>query len=261
VGRIKKQKMKGVLLFAFNTPDVDYVKMASVTAKKVNSFLDLPCTLITDCETNLKFDNVLYLERDASNHKRQKVWNNKGRYNAYDLSPYDETIILDVDYVLNSNKLTQVFDFYDDFCVHNSSGYLMYPNSEQEKLGQHSFNTLWATVLFFKKTERVKLLFDCVKMVQENYDHYVDLHGMWSDTFRNDHAFAIANRILNGHLEDKSSFIPWNLLHIGEKTYVEKLSETNYKVILKEDKSKYILIKDIDFHMLNKDNFIEMFDE
>jgi hypothetical protein len=55
---------------------------------------------------------VVYLERDASNHKRQKVWNNKGRYNAYELSPYDETIILDVDYVLNSNKLTQVFDFY-----------------------------------------------------------------------------------------------------------------------------------------------------
>lgn len=253
--------MKGVLLFAFNNNEVDYVKMASITAQRVNNFLNLPCTLVTDKDTNYKFDNIVYLDKDSSNKKRQKIWNNKGRFNAYHLSPYDETLVLDVDYVLNSSQLLNVFNFYDDFCIHNSSSFLMYPNVEQEKLGSASFNTLWATVLFFKKTSRVKYLFECVKMVQENYQHYVDLHGMWSDTFRNDHAFAISNRILNGHIEDNSNYIPWNLLHIGEKTLVQKISKTEYKILLLEDKTKYIIVKDIDFHMLDKNNFIEIFNE
>jgi hypothetical protein len=253
--------MKGVLLFAFNNDETDYVKMASITAKKVNDYLNLPCTLITDTETTFDFDNVIYLDKDSSNKKRQKVWNNKGRYNAYHLSPYDETLVLDVDYVINSKRLLTVFDFYDDFCIHNSSSFLMYPDFEQEKLGESSFNTLWATVLFFKKTNRVEYLFDCVEMVQKNYQHYVDLHGMWSDTFRNDHAFAIANRIVNGHIEQTSNYIPWNLLHIGENTFVEKLSETEYKIILREEKTKYIIVKNTDFHMLDKNNFMEMFNE
>lgn len=253
--------MKGVLLFAFNNNDVDYVKMASITAKKVNSYLNLPCTLITDQETTYQFDNVIYLEKDSSNTKHKKVWNNKGRFNAYHLTPYDETLVLDVDYVLNSNKLQKVFTFYDDFAIHKTSSFLMYPNFEQEKLGPSSFDTLWATVLFFKKTERVKYLFDCVKMIQENYQHYVNLHGMWSNTFRNDHAFAIANRIINGHIEDFTSYIPWNLIHIGEKTEVKKLTETEYKITLHSDKSKYIVINDTDFHMLDKNNFIKIFDE
>lgn len=253
--------MKGVLLFAFNTDDVDYIKMAHITAQRVNYFLDLPCTLITDSETNYKFDQIIYLDRDKTNSKRQKLWFNKGRYNAYALSPYDETIILDVDYVVNSNNLIKVFDFYDDFCIHNACSYLMYPNAEEEKLGHSSFNTLWATVLFFKKNSRVKLLFDTVKMVQENYQHYVNLHGMWSDTFRNDHAFAISNRIINGHLEDKGNYIPWHLLHIGENTFVQKLSDTEFKIILNLEKTKYIIIKDTDFHMLDKNNFLDLFNE
>jgi hypothetical protein len=53
--------MKGVLLFAFNNDEIDYVKMASITARKVNDYLNLPCTLITDAETTFKFDNIIFL--------------------------------------------------------------------------------------------------------------------------------------------------------------------------------------------------------
>lgn len=253
--------MKGVLLFAFNNEQVDYVKMAKITADRVNKFLDLPCTIVTDKPTLYQFDGYVYLESDDTNIKRDQIWKNKGRYNAFELTPYEETLLLDVDYVINSNNLNKVFTFYDDFAIHNSSSFLMYPETETEKVSPTSFNTLWATVLFFKKTNRVKYIFDSVKMVQENYQHYVNLHGMWSGTFRNDHAFAISNRIVNGHLENLSDYIPWNLLHIGEHTFVEKLDEARYKIILKQNKSKYIIIENTDFHMLDKKNFMEIFNE
>lgn len=253
--------MRGVLLFAFNNGEVDYVKMAHITAERVHRFLNLPCTLVTDKPTQHNFDNIVYLESDTSNSKHNKVWINKGRYNAYELSPYDETLVLDVDYVVNSNKLNKVFDIYDDYCIHNTVSYLMYPNALQEQLSPASFNTLWATVFFFKKTNTVKSFFDCVKMVQDNYQHYINLHGMWSTTYRNDHAFAIANRIINGHIEDNTKYIPWNLVHIGEQTFAEKLSDTEYKIILKQNKNEYIIVKDTDFHMMNKINFMEIFHE
>jgi hypothetical protein len=253
--------MRGVLLFAFNNGEVDYVKMAYLTSQRVHKFLNLSCTLVTDKSTEYKFDNIVYLESDPSNTKHNKVWINKGRYNAYELSPYDETLVLDVDYVINSDKLNTVFDFYDDFCIHNSTSFLMYPNALQEKLSPTSFETLWATVFFFKKSQCVRHFFTGVEMVQQNYQHYINLHGIYSTTYRNDYAFTIANRIVNGHLENVEQYIPWNLIHAGEQTFVERVTDTEYKIILKQNKTEYIIVKDTDFHMMNKNNFMELFDE
>ena len=49
--------------------------------------------------------------------------------------------------------------------------------------------------------------------------------------------------------------------NVLEKTEVKKLTETEYKITLHSDKSKYIVINDTDFHMLDKNNFIKIFDE
>ena len=101
---------KGALLFAFNTDTVDYFSMAVYTAKRINHFLNLPVTVITDNIENTincdyQFDNVIYTESDHSNFKDNKVWLNKGRYQAFNDSPYDETLLLDTDYIINSDKL------------------------------------------------------------------------------------------------------------------------------------------------------------
>ena len=38
----------GVLLFAFNNEQVDYVSQAQYLAKRIRKYLDLPTTLVTD---------------------------------------------------------------------------------------------------------------------------------------------------------------------------------------------------------------------
>ena len=38
----------GVLLFAFNNEQVDYVAQAQYLAKRIRKYLDLPTTLVTD---------------------------------------------------------------------------------------------------------------------------------------------------------------------------------------------------------------------
>ena len=83
---IRKATMKGALLFAFNTDTVDYVKMAVFTAKRINRFLNLPVTIVTDNNTNLStydysFDNVVIADADKTNERNNQQWLNKGKTN------------------------------------------------------------------------------------------------------------------------------------------------------------------------------------
>ena len=106
---------KGVLLFAFNNGTTDYFKMAIATANRAYEFLGLGTTVVTDSNTIVEnyshnLDNIIIVDSDSSNKNvDNQIWINKGRYQAYDLSPYDETLLLDTDYLINSDTLLKPF--------------------------------------------------------------------------------------------------------------------------------------------------------
>jgi hypothetical protein len=104
-------------------------------------------------------------------------------------------------------------------------------------------------------------------MVQKNYDHYANLYGFIGGLYRNDFGLTIALRIVNGHTTNKQDVIPWNLLHIGQTkhTFADTDAEfnTNYTILhdvwnRSKVKKEYISIADCDFHMMSKDNFLEL---
>ncbi len=252
--------MKGVLLFAFNNETLDYYKMAVFTAKRVNKFLNLPVTVITDeksiTDNTYSFDKTIFVQAQTDNKKGNQTWINKGRYQAYDLSPYDETIVLDTDYIVNSQTLLKPFELYDDFMCHKNTSFIM-DNKPQELIGK-MLQTLWATVLYFKKTQRTKYIFECMKMIQYNYAHYVQLYNVPSLLYRNDYSLTIANKIVNGHLENQQDYIPWNLNHVDKGLYVSQVDDTIYKIFKQNKRTEYVIIKDTDFHMLDKNNFMRI---
>lgn len=257
---------RGALLFAFNNGTVDYYEMAIRTSKRINKFLNLPVTVVTGPDTDLskydyQFDNVIIEEPDTSNTKQQTVWINKGRHKAYELSPYDETLVLDTDYLINSDTLLKPFELYDDFMCHKYTSFLMLPEAEQEELSPVSFQTLWATVIYFKKTTRAKQIFECMSMVQHNYTHYCNLFKLASTQYRNDHSLAISLRIVNGGTENPQDYIPWNLVHVNDTVKVYRDSDTSYTLMKQNERTEYLKIKDSDFHLLNKQNFMELTDE
>ena len=100
---------KGVLLFAFNSEKYDYFSMAVYTAKRINHFLQLPVTIVTDEDslgnTEGIFHNVITTDPNKNNRRDWGQWINKDRYRAFEFSPYDETLLLDTDYVVNSDKI------------------------------------------------------------------------------------------------------------------------------------------------------------
>jgi hypothetical protein len=255
--------MKGVLLFAFNNGKTDYFEMAVRTAKRVKHFLNLPTSVITDTNTDVSkyeqvFDNVITTTSDNSNTKANIVWINKGRHKAYELSPYDETLILDTDYLINSDKLLKPFELYDDFMCHNSTSFILFPDAIQEKVSEQFINTLWATVIYFKKTERTKQIFECMEMIQNNYSHYVNIFNMNNTMYRNDYSLTIALWIVNGHSHNMNDYIPWNLVHLSNQIKAYKTNSTEYLFI---DNQKYSTLKDMDFHILDKNTFMELTNE
>jgi hypothetical protein len=265
---------RGAILFAHNSPKYDYYSMAVATAKRINHFLRLPVTIVTDEDSvdltsTYKFDKTIITVPDKNNKRDWGIWINKGRYQAYEFSPYDETLLLDVDYVVNSDKLNKTFDLSKDFSCHNRAEFFMNPNISQETLGPFSFDTLWATVIMFKKTKKSKQIFECLEMVQKNFNHYANIYGFISDTFRNDYALTLALRLINGHIIPKDNIIPWSLMHLGSNsnTKIYKNSDdkfnTEYTVMMDvvtrgKTRKEYMLIKDMDFHVIDKEYFMDI---
>jgi len=263
---------RGAILFAFNSPRYNYYDMAVYAARRIEHFLNLPVTLVTDESSvpeisGYNFDQVIKVVPDKNNIRDYSVWINKGRYQAFDLSPYDETVLLDVDYIVNSDKVLKTFEIMDDFCCHDNTEFFMHPNAPQEILSAYSYKTLWATVVAFKKSKRAEQIFKSLKMIQENYEHYADIHSFVAGVYRNDYALTLALRIANGHCILPGDIIPWNLVHAGKdvKVYANDSHtlNTHFTVMFANQqrgkfRNEYITIKDMDFHMMNKSNFVEI---
>jgi glycine betaine/choline ABC-type transport system substrate-binding protein len=137
----------------------------------------------------------------------------------------------------------------------------------QEMLSNYNFKTLWATVVKFNKTKRAENIFQSIKMVQNNYEHYANLHSFIASPYRNDYAITLATRIANGNTLTVEDLIPWNLVHIGKNTIVYKNNDdifNNEYTIMFDNwqrgkiRKEYIIVKDMDFHVMNKENFMEL---
>lgn len=235
-------KSKGVLLFAFNTNTVDYVKIANQTARLIKHALNLPVTIITDQEVDNQFKNV------RQGYANGAEWRNGDRYRTYELSPYDETILLDTDYLVLDDSLLKILDTTIDYRLmhHNQSP----RQSMSGNMGELSLDYVWATVVAFKRTTKSKLLFDLVGRVQRNYSYYRKLYNIRERNFRNDYAFAIANNILSGYTTDTSQSIPWTMLTLDKP--ITGIEIKNTMLVVREQEQAHVIPKQ-NIHVMDKD--------
>ena len=101
----------GVMLFSFNNEHTSYDRLTRRCIKHIKKYLQLPVTVVGDRE--FEGANNIIVKPTAGN-KRQYldakgvVWYNLERSNAYDLSPYDTTILLECDYFVMTDKLKEL---------------------------------------------------------------------------------------------------------------------------------------------------------
>ena len=240
-------KSRGVLLFAFNTTQLDYVKIAELSARLINHTLQLPVTIISD--NDIKNTLINYKPGQGT------AWRNGDRYRAYELSPYDETLLIDSDYLMLDSNLLKLFE--QDFDYRIMSGNYSQSGTWPDRMGPYGLPYLWATAVLFRKTDKTKMLFDLVGRIQRNYGYYLNLYHIKYGSFRNDYAFTIADNILNGYTQGLG--IPWPMLTFTE--VIESMTFANNLVTIKEKEKAYVIPKQ-NIHIMDKeyllsDNFTE----
>jgi hypothetical protein len=228
------EKSRGVVVFAFNT-DVDYVTIADRTSRLINHSLGLPVTLITDADSDPKFDydQVIRVNPQGNTTRTDLndfvvTWKNFGRYLAYELSPYEETVLVDTDYVVLDDSLNTLFSIPFDYRLmhHNTNP----DNTDYGTMGETSLPFVWATVILFRKSPRAQMLFSLVGRIQRNYNYYRALYNIQARNYRNDYAFAIANNILNGYNLNIDQSIPWSMFTVDKKIKQIQLTNTQVRI-------------------------------
>jgi hypothetical protein len=267
---------KGVLLFARNNGKLDYVKQAVYLANRIKKYLDLPVSVVTDSpdylltvDINKIVDKIITINAeesisnrryyDGSMYSQVASFKNDARSLAYDLTPYDETLVLDTDFIVCNSILKNCFEMSSDFLVYKKSSDIAKVRDESEfiKVSDYSIDFYWATVIFFRKTELNCIFFNLVKHIQDEWTHYRRVYQLESPMFRNDYAFSIAIHIMNGFQQgDFVTELPGNNIYSTDKDLLMSIvnDQLTFLVEKKDYLGEYTLIKTKaqNIHVMNK---------
>jgi hypothetical protein len=241
----------GAVIFALNNEHIDYVSMAQWSAKNIERHLGIPTHIVTDQDVEIKNTN----SRWFGDFGTTVLWHNQSRVNAYELSPWDRTLVLDADYVVASDQLKLLLDLDQDFLAHRWAHDV---TSKDDFTGHNYFGNYqmpmwWATVMMFRRSDHARLIFESMTMVRDHWHHYRKLYKFSNHSYRNDYALSIALGIVNGHTL-KHTGIPWSLASLTTEHKLTQLDQDEFRVdfVNSEQRPRWIKLTNQDFHAMGK---------
>jgi hypothetical protein len=270
---------RGILIYAHNSVSVDYAVMSIIAGGLAKKYLEVPVSLVTDPSTvewmrksnilekaTTVFDQLIVVDRPVTNNTRKLSdgnssevvpFLNSNRSSAWDLTPYDRTLLIDSDFLIFSKRLNEYWDVDIDVMIGDSINDI-YGGS---RLGYHDkyisdvgIKLYWATTVMFTKNQTSKLFFDTVNFVRENYEYYADVFRFDSRQFRNDIAFSVAKHILDGFETSNVNNLP-PVLTLLDKDILHTVNNTKLTLLVSPqlDASYCVAsINDTDIHIMNK---------
>ena len=265
----------GAVIFAHNNSTVDYIKLAVFAANRVKKYLDIPVSLITDSRDWLltaypdhPFDQIISATassttqqkkfHDGSIASKMLEWKNFSRNQVYDLTPYDRTIVLDSDYILNSSVLKSALNNKHDFQIYRNSFDLALDRPVMfDRINSYSIPFYWATVFVFEKNDLMQSFFDLIEYIKANWNYFKVLYSIDAHTYRNDFAFSIAIHIMNGKTNGNFAVeLPGTMTFTTDKDVLiaAKDNKMSFLVEKKDHLGEYIAVKTtgLDVHVMNK---------
>jgi hypothetical protein len=275
---------RGALIFAHNSRKVDYALLALIAGGLAKKNLGIPVSLVTDpttiewtkqSDTFKKmadvFDQIIITSKPETSNTR-KLYDgienqivpfvNTNRSSAWELTPYDQTLMLDSDFLIFSDRLNEywsvdedvlIADAMNDICDVDRAGY---HDKYVSDTGIHMF---WATTVMFTKNEKSESFFKLVDFIKTNYQYYADLFRFDSRQYRNDIAFSVAKHIINGFETDIAPSLP-SLLTTLDRDILSSVDDNGKLTFLVSPglNSNFVVsaVKDIDLHIMNKQSII-----
>jgi hypothetical protein len=275
---------RGVLIIAHNSRQVDYAKTAIIAGGLARKNLGLPVSLVTD-ESTLNwikesgmfetatrvFDKIIETTRPAINNYRvlndglqsnNVPFINATRSSAYELTPYDQTLLIDSDFLIMTSTLNQYWDTEYSILISESMNDLI--GNRVGVLDKWTSETgvqlFWATTVMFTKNKTSETFFNLVEYIKENYNFYSDLFRFDPRQYRNDISFSVALHLMNGFEKSFKSLPP--ILTAQGKDILESIGKDQSLKILANVGDDFVLssIKDRDIHIMNKQSLIRHYD-
>jgi hypothetical protein len=255
---------QGFLLFAHNNEEIDYALLAAWCARRIGKYLNKPVSLVADTATVARlgphkkyFDKIIFSDIPLHQKRRYRDrflnFNNYDRSHAWDLTPYEETMVIDTDIVIQSNIMNSVWGSNYDLlvCANSIDAYTNQVEEEFRFLNETSIKFYWATQFYFKKNTESEIFFKTCKWVRANYVWLSRVYDIDYRLLRNDYVWSIAIHMLN-----QTNPLPWTLLHTTYRTNLHSMQDQ--EVIIYQPNYIAKKIKKHDIHVMHKDDLIKL---
>jgi hypothetical protein len=196
---------------------------------------------------------------DGSITSKRIEWKNLTRDRVYELTPYDRTLVIDSDYIINSSVLKPAFNNDHNFQIYKRSMDLApwRPTAEFVRVSQWSIPFYWATAFIFTKNNITESFFNLVTYIKSNWTYFRTLYCITSGNYRNDYAFSIAIHIMNGKTNGQFAIdLPGTMTYSTDRDLLIKMNGTRFQFLIEKENyvGQYTVAKtqDIDVHIMNK---------
>tara|TARA_Y100001938_G_C8042486_1_gene406933 strand:+ start:378 stop:1265 length:888 start_codon:yes stop_codon:yes gene_type:complete len=248
---------KGIMMFAYNGQahdfeknkmNIDYIQMACANAKNIKKYMkNNNVALVTDqagkdhlskLDAETLFTHIILTKQTSKgkgpntnlnmNIRSMRIgnktirlpWKNQTRPDAYSLSPFDQTILIDSDYFVFDNTLDTLFETDKNILCGKHVKEISYQDSliDYDRLHHQSIKLFWATVLYFTKSNESQLMFEMMKAVKQNWQFYSKMYKFEdSRTYRNDFAISVALHFMQGKKETTYYDLPLTIMCLADK--------------------------------------------
>lgn len=286
------QNSRGFLYYAYNNDVINYLKLAICSALtgryQLPSFRAMVVTnsdsleSLSDEEMSLLYElfEKIKIDDEQPTHENYRVvidgderrgihlWLNGTRPNAYADSIYDETIMIDVDFLIQDNNLDKLWGSQMPIMMNryvvpvinkehaSNSGFI-----PTENIGNFTVPMYWATIVYYNRSEFSEYFFNLVNHIKDNYFYFQRLYQASDKAYRNDHSFSIALYIANGNRMPGTEWeIPYKFVLSTAKDTIYRIDKGQIKLIVntRDWKSpKHLFnIQKMSLHCMNKVNLM-----
>lgn len=269
----------GVLFYAKNNGIYDYLKQAEVAAAMVRNIMKVPVGIVYDEKDDFENDKGLFDETIAVNFEEGNIrkytdgniynYFNIDRLDCFEISPFDETIVLDTDYLVQNDTLNQLWGFQIPLLMNSATRQATQweegPLNEVIAIGYPKL--YWFTACYFhKKDSFVRDFYELCKEIQINYAYYSATYGMGVKLIRNDFIVSIASHIIGGTSHRYIKPLP--VEHIN--SWEDEILDIKYRrmTLCNPNDPWPVVLRNRNIHLVRKDQiennhekFLEIYNE
>lgn len=227
---------KGYITLAQNSGDIDYIRQAYAlalsiknTQTEVNQFaICVESKSLVPQEYHEVFDYII--EIPGTDDAADEDWKIHNKWKYYEMSPFDETVILDADMIFVDDvsywwEFMSLQDVYWVTSPVTFKGHTITSNYYRKAIEDNNLPNMYTAFFYFKKSPEVKLYFEKVKHIYRNWKLYFYEFMPLSrpKQVSGDIVFALAAKIMGYEAVSNTLGIPC-FTHM--KSYVQNLPHT-----------------------------------